>query len=259
MIPKQFLEEILRWQVEQDDVRILEERASSLARANAALAENDRNPQCYLAAARCAKHCGQLEEALAILRRGVARCAPSPFLYEYFIKRLEKWNKTEEAIAAARDAVRLFPNNTFFQPREALLLPVLYDSNEQIARYRRRFTEGLHKLNEQLRLDTPASRRDAFEATAKHVNFFLPYQGDNDRDLQVAYGGWLHRIVAANFPEWVRRRPMPPVPSDGRLRIGYVSSCFRNTSTMKVFAGWLRITGSEWRFLPTPPADLWMP
>src|SRR5580658_2471610 len=136
-------------------------REHVLAAARAGVNEDDRDPDRYIAAARTCKRLGRLHEALELLRRGIARCAPSASLYEYYIERLEKCNRTEEAIATAREAAVLFPDEWIFRLREALLLPVLYDSQEQIDQYRQRFTQGLQRITEEVPLDTAADRQRA--------------------------------------------------------------------------------------------------
>jgi len=70
-----------------------------------------------------------------------------------------------------------------------------------------------------------------------HTNFLLAYQGHDDRDLQAMYGDIAHRIMAANYPEWVRPLRMPP--DDSSLRIGYVSPYICNHSVAKDHLGWL--------------------
>ena len=220
--------------------RALEERENALARALAAIAEDDGDPAAYIAAARRSKQLGRLKETLAILERGIARCAPSPALHEYYIERLEKCNRTAEAIAAAAKAALLFPDHVIFKLREALLLPVLYDTPEQVDYYRLRFMEGLQRVTSEVRLDTPTESQRALAALGSHVNKYLAYQGRDDRDLQMLYGKWAHEVMAASFPRWTQRLPMPPVAADGRLRIGYVSARFRDMSVTKAFLGWLR-------------------
>ena len=66
MIPRLFLDEILRWEAERDGSHVRDEGVSTLAQAAVAPAANDKDPQSYLASARFAKKSGQLEEALAI-------------------------------------------------------------------------------------------------------------------------------------------------------------------------------------------------
>jgi protein O-GlcNAc transferase len=207
----------------------------------ASVKANGRDPHAYIAAARNCKQSGRLYEALDILSQGISRCDPSPPLYEYYIERLEKCNRTEEAIAAAREAALLFPHEVIFRVREALLLPVFYNTAEQVDRYRARFTEGLHRIIREISLDTPLDRQRALTAIGKNVNKYLPYQGHNDRDLHALYGNWVHRIMAANYPQWPPALPMPPI--EGKIRIGYLSALstrFLQLSAAKLFGGWIR-------------------
>lgn len=234
------MEDIVRRRAAQAERQAGEQRERRLAEARACVKENDRDPTTYVAAARGCKQLGHLYEALDILRQGLDRCTPSPSLHEYYIERLEKCNRTEEAIAAAREAALLFPDQIIFPLREALLLPVLYDTPEQVEYYRERFTNGLDRIIREVRLDTPLERQRALEAIGKHSNKYLPYQGHNDRDLQTLYGNWVQRIMAASFPHLAH--PVR-VPVDGKIRIGYLSSLstrFIGTSAAKLFGGWIR-------------------
>jgi protein O-GlcNAc transferase len=129
----------------------------ALARALEALQENPRDPNAYLQAARYHQALGQHEDATAVLKEGVARCVPSLDLYGDHIRSIEKCNRTREAIAAA-EATRVFPDDVFVKLKEALLLPMLYDTSEEVEFYRRRYTEGLRRLCAELPLDSPQAR-----------------------------------------------------------------------------------------------------
>lgn len=214
---------------------------SPLEIALEALRKNDRDPETYIAASRLCKQSGQLHETLGILKRGIDRCAPSAPLYEYYIERLEKCNRTEEAIEAAQRAALLFPEELMFRVREALLLPILYDTQAHVDYCRRRFTAGLERIAGEVRLETPAERRQALSAIGRSSNKYLPYQGQDDRELQVVYGSWVQRIMEANYPQWSQRDPMPPVK--GKIRVGFLtafSNRFLNLSSAKLFGGWIR-------------------
>ena len=113
----------------------------------------------------------------------------------------------------------------------------MYSNSDEIEQYRRRFTEGLREIAEGMHLDTPEARESCLAGLRRHNNFQLAYQGHDVRELQAMYGGIAHRIMAANYPDWVQPPPMPP--DDGRLRIGYVSSNLRNHSVAKDHLGWL--------------------
>ncbi len=239
--PTDVMEDIFRRRTAEADRQALERRERRLAEARASVRENDRDPNRYIAAARCCKQLGQLYEALDILRKGLDRCDPSASLHEYYIERLEKCNRTEEAIAAAREAARLFPDELIFRLREELLLPVFYSTRDQIEFCRTRFTEGLHRLIREVRLDSPRDSQRALEAIGKSSNKYLPYQGQNDLELQTLYSGWVHRIMQSSFPELAQ--PAPRLPVEGKIRIGYLSSQsgrFFGTSAEKLFGGWIR-------------------
>ena len=234
------MEAFFRERAGEAERQALERRERMVAEAHASVKAHDLDPDYYIAAARSCKQSGRLRETLEILRQGIGRCAPSAPLYEYYIERLEKCNRTEEAIAVAREAALLFPDELIFRLREALLLPILYDSQEQVDHYRWSFAEGLHKVKKEVPLDTAVDRQRALVAIGKNSNKYLGYQGHNDRKLQEQYGGWVHQIMAANFPRFAQAPSMPPHGAGGQLRIGYVSARFRETSVTKAFLGWLR-------------------
>ncbi len=211
-----------------------------LSEARESVARRDRDPDAYIQAAQSCKRAGLLREALAILGDGIARCTPSQILYDEFIGHLEMSNKTEEAILAAREAARHFPEEIRFRLREALLLPILYDTPEQVLHYRERLAEGLRRFCAEARLDTTSERLRALEAIRKNHIKFMGYQGRNDIELRKEYGDWVYRVVSANFPQFTERLPMPPIPADGALRIGYLSSHYTDSVAMRAFLGWLR-------------------
>ena len=136
----------------------------------------------------------------------------------------------------------LFPDDLIFRLREALILPIFYDSREQVDFYRRRFTENLNKIVAEVPLDAPAERQRALSAIGRSSNKYLPYQGYNDLELQLAHGSWVQRIMAASYPQWAQPDPMPP--ARGKLRIGFLtafSTRFQNLSAGKLFGGWIRV------------------
>src|SRR5262249_26009673 len=152
---------------------------------------------------------------------------------------LAAFNRTEESARVAKSALSLFPSDQFLRFFEALALPVLYEAPTQIAQYRRRFSMGLDRLIAGVELVSEEARRAALKACGQHNNFYLAYQGNNDRELQQAYGGLVHRIMAANHPKWVQPLEMPLPGPGGKLRVGYLSEEFRSHTVAKLFKGWL--------------------
>jgi protein O-GlcNAc transferase len=237
---RQSVSEIFQRDLEATKRLSLQVRDGAVAKWRQALKTSRPDPITCLEAARCQRKLGEYRECIAILEQGLQYCAPSVPLYRWYINALQECNLTREAIASAQSAALLFPDNLSVKMVEALALPVLYDSEEELEHYRHRFTEGLHRLNDEVRLDTPESRHRALSAVGNHANTLLAYQGRNDRELQEGYGNFIHRIMAANYPKWARHLRMPTASTEGKLRVGYVSSRFRNLSAMKYFLGWLR-------------------
>jgi predicted O-linked N-acetylglucosamine transferase (SPINDLY family) len=117
----------------------------------------------------------------------------------------------------------------------------IYTSGEQLVESRQLYKKALsdfHKFS--LALDS--NRRENLQALIGFTQpFYLPYQGCNDRDLQVLYGGCLsfkkHRD--REISELVR-------PGQGRLRVGIVSAFFYDHSNWKIpIRGWMQALGER--------------
>ncbi len=117
-------------------------------------------------------------------------------------------------------------------------LPLLYDTPEQIRVARDRYRQALEQVKagwERLPRD-PETLERAASGVGSVQPFFLPYQGQNDRELQQLYGSLVGEVMAARYPQppllW-QRRP-------GRLRVGIVSGLFRDHSVWKILThGWV--------------------
>ena len=78
-------------------------------------------------------------------------------------------------------------------------------------------------------------------AIGRSSNKYLPYQGENDRELQLLYGSWVQRVMEANFPQFVQSNPMPPIGK--KIRVGFLTAFadkFVNVSAGKLFGAWIR-------------------
>ena len=129
-------------------------------------------------------------------------------------------------------------NLKILKVQKRLELPELYDTEEEIAYYRQKFIRALQDLIQETSLATPETRKTALIEAGWHVNFFLAYQGLNDLELQLCYGQFVHRVLAANYPEWVKPRLMPPLSENGKIRIGYVSADMNRHTVGKLSLGW---------------------
>lgn len=181
-----------------------------------------------------------MQPSVLVMQERPAVCESPERKYREEIFALEQANRTDEAIAVARRAQKSFPDSKYFGLWEALMLPVLYDTEEQIDRYRARYSAGLAGLEASFNLSNPGDRRAALDAVSRHLNFYLGYQGRDDRNLQEQYARFVHAVMAANYPDWVKPLVMPRLHPGEKIRVGFLSAHFRDHSVAKLFSGWVR-------------------
>lgn len=192
----------------------------------------------YLNLGFCYQELNRRNEAIAVYRQGIEWHPNTVKLRVNLIKNLQEVGLTKEAIAAADRAVELLTNNLTVKLQRQQILPVIYNDTEEIELYRDRFIKYLNEIIETTSLNSEQERKDALLAITSHTNFFLQYQGKNDLELQEKYGNFVHKIMAANYPQWVKPQLMPDLKPGEKIRIGYVSSCFYYHSISKLFLGW---------------------
>lgn len=236
------IQEIYNQQVEQAERERREGSHRDIARYQESLKRDPQSPEAYIEIARCYFKLGRYKDALAFLEHAYAAVPPANSypLFRWHIGFLAECNRTRDAIALAKLAAVHFPDDILLKLREALVLPVIYESPAEMEEYRARVTQAISKICGQVSLGSSDEKKNALRAVAGHVNLYLGYQARNDRELQVEYGNFVHRVMAANFPDWMKPVPMPDIPPDGKTRIGYISSRFRNLSATKYFFGWIR-------------------
>ncbi|KYC42999.1 glycosyl transferase family 1 [Scytonema hofmannii PCC 7110] len=195
---------------------------------------------CYDALAECYKSLNQCEQAVQTYEDGLKIYPRSSFLYFQLISLLHFFGKTRDAIALAKKASQLLPDVLVFKLEEKRLLPILYENEVDIEFYRHRFATSLEELIQQTSLETPEAKKRALESVASRTNFYLQYQGKNDIDLQTQYGQFVHKVMVANYPEWVKPLSKRPLQKNEKIRIGYVSDFLRGHTVGKEMLGWLR-------------------
>lgn len=188
---------------------------------------------------------GQYTEAIALYREGITRFPTESRLHFGLVCALRDTGQTKAAIAAATEALKILPDDVSLQFSQQLTLPILYDSPQEIDRWRERFTQGLATVVAQVSLATPEAKQSALNAIGLYANFYLAYQGKDDRALQEQYGQLAHEIMVANYPQWVQPRAMPPLSPGGKIRVGYISDCLRHHTVGKLFLGWVQQSDRE--------------
>ncbi|WP_421659407.1 tetratricopeptide repeat protein [Leptothermofonsia sp. ETS-13] len=196
--------------------------------------------QTYLNLAEAYRGAGQNRAAVEVYQRAIQYHPNNELLHIARIIGLQDSGYTQAAIAAAQEAAHQFPTNPALQFEQWRTFPILYTSSAEIDHYRERFTRGLAELIQNTRLDTPTAVWQALMGTWWRTNFYLQYQCCNDKSLQMQYGEYVHRVMAANYPHWMQPLSMPALEGNGKIRVGYVSSFFREHVVARMTAGWLR-------------------
>jgi protein O-GlcNAc transferase len=141
----------------------------------------------------------------------------------------EAVSRHEAAIAADRlhGAARL----AFCTAR----LPIVYRNEMEVAERRRHYLAGLNELV--TAVDAPDVARAVATAIGTSQPFFLPYQGENDREPQATYG----RLACCLLAETEKPPRLASAPRTGeRIRLGIVSGYFRDHTISRLFLqGWL--------------------
>lgn len=193
----------------------------------------------YLTLGSCYELIEQYAEAIEVYRTGISLYPTIAELYINLILALQECGATQEALDVASEASQLLPDNLSLKFEKQRILPILYQTQEEINFYRYRFAQGLKELIQQLPLEACEDKHQALINIGRKTNFYLQCQGKNDLELQTQYGQLIHRVMAANYPQWVEPRPMPPLSQNGKIRVGYISDSLRDHVVGKLALGWL--------------------
>jgi predicted O-linked N-acetylglucosamine transferase (SPINDLY family) len=139
------------------------------------------------------------------------------------------------AARTAMDRARAIDPGDALQVRAALMLPVIYESVEEVEGARARLEQSLARLlNEDLTITSPA---ESVGVTA----FYLAYQGKNDRDLLERLAT-IHRRAAPelSFVAPHCRAPGARTAAGRPIRIGFLSAFFYRHTIGKLNLGLIR-------------------
>ena len=120
-----------------------------------------------------------------------------------------------------------------------LTLPMVPASIEATAAARDGFAAGLEVLEATLPGRAAALSPDRLLDELRWSNFLLAYQGEDDSSLQSRYGALVAGLLQRGAPEWVR--PLAArVRTGSRIRVGFVSTFFRDGTAGRYFDHWPR-------------------
>ncbi len=206
-----------------------------------ALALDPHSLDTYLKLGWALLHLSQYEQAANCFQQASILHPDHAEVYQKLGFALAGQNKVDEAIGCFQKALQLQSDLVAAYWQSQLILPILYDSQQQISIWRQRFCRGLNNLIQQTTLDTPEGIKRALTGlTGSATTFYLSYQGLNDRAVQRKYGKFVHRVISAIYPQWATPVPMPELSNTGKIRIGYLSAHFRGHTVAFLTFGWLK-------------------
>ncbi len=146
----------------------------------------------------------------------------------------------DESLREFARAEKLDPGSLRAALGARLVLPPVYRDVADLEAHRERFARGLDELAADPGRFAGLAGNAALVG-ASWTNFYLAYQGRNDRELQSRYGDFVCGVLRAGVPEFSAPRPAPR--RKGRLRVGFLSNFFFNCTVGRYFASW--ITGLD--------------
>src|SRR5450755_965352 len=182
---------------------------------------------------------GELDEAAELYLRA-AKLAPDSSATEMLDLGMVLAERGDPLQAKKAYGVALRQKPKFLRAALAmnLTLPVIYADATDVARARADYVDGLETLERELESRIAGSEWRQVADGLIWSNFFLAYQGEDDKPLQARYAALAARALDSVDRAW--REPMPIRSTEGRkTRIGFVSALLRECTVGRYFARWL--------------------
>ena len=119
-----------------------------------------------------------------------------------------------------------------------LTLPMVYDRVEALDRAREAYSEGLTELEASIDSAVNGLTAEQVLDGLRWSNFFLAYQGLDDRELQKRYADLAGRGVTRRAPQW-RERMTGAAVQGRRIRIGFASAFLHVGTVGRYFQSWM--------------------
>jgi len=192
----------------------------------------------YYQISKCHHYLGDVDQVIATLEAGLVAYPDDPQLHFTLVMYYQQTGQTKAGIAQAEIAAARLPEDYTFQLLSRLLLPIIYDTPGEMTEFYDRFSQGLEDLIANLDLSNSQKARQAFAGISRVGNFHLAHQPQNIKNLQIRYGQLVTKILAANYPDWMRPLAMPEIKT--KIRIGYASAFMHSYSGTYWLLGWFK-------------------
>ena len=145
--------------------------------------------------------------------------------------------KYQSAIEYYDKAIQIQPNNITSHWLSMNNFPIIYKNLEEQNFSRKKFEKSIEKINQLLDSEIQYSKKQLLNSISSSTNFYLHYQGKDDLELQKKYASLIEKITKKIYQK-VFRDIKKNNPSE-LIRVGFVSSFFRNHTVSKLFKNWV--------------------
>ncbi len=111
--------------------------------------------------------------------------------------------------------------------------PIIYENLKEINHYRKRFENGIKKINQLLDTQLQYTKKQLINAINSSTNFYLHYQGGDVLELQKHYAHLVERVTQKIYQEF--HKEIKIKQSIAFIKIGFISSFFTNHSVSKMY------------------------
>ena len=211
----------------------------AVAALSASLQLNMKFRPSWVMGAAAERQRGRLDESIAAFRQAIA-LDPAHSVDERIAlaEVLSECGLHDEALRTYAEARSALPEPLLAALGFHLALPQIYPDAGAIDQARARYEAGLAEIERNFGHYHAHLEGDATLEAWRWSNFFLAYQGRDDRELQQRYARLVARAVESNAPHW--RAPVPASSHAGRrIRVGFASAFFVDGTVGQYFRRWI--------------------
>ncbi len=213
----------------------------SLASLERAVTINPRIADAWMVAARIFKQRSLFEKTEVALTRVLALSPNRVEAKTMLGEALWNTNRFAEAQALWHEVSAQAPNKLEPRLRSALSLPGIYRDADQIEQSRHALVAHLSGLRQSV-VDFAGLPTKELLREVQFNNFFLAYQGRDDKDIQRDYADFISALLKPRLPQFfepIRRSTRTNQSPKARIRIGFASSLFYGSTVGNYFASWI--------------------
>ena len=146
---------------------------------------------------------------------------------------LQELGEHQKAISCYEKVIRIEPDNLTSHWLSMNIFPVIYKNLKEMGHYRKRFENGIKKINQLLDTQSQYTKKQLINVINSSTNFYLHYQGRDVLELQQHYAHLIERLTQKIYREF--HKEIKIKQSITFIKIGFISSYFIDHSISKMY------------------------